>query len=675
LKTNRILSATAAGLLLAACSDPNGPGMITAPTGIRPLTSTNTPVQKAAFTTTNPAVDVTGSVTEGDLCKNGNPAVNCNLYGAKAYVWMNGGPLAAGLKAGKYFFAVLQPGGQGGNEDPNDGTEKNLSDQAPSPWTAGVKNSDGSTRPAGDVWTNREFEVVVDATTGAKSIKYTGDHTFDKDNNKIRLFPYDDTPNNGGVYIMAICSLADRNAEAANQPGVVPNDCKYDAFKVQRGGGGGGGEEAAVLDIEKSVVATFDENYTYLIDKTVDPLTAKYGSVGSEQTFTYSVSVTRNGPTRSGWELGGKIRITNTNAADVIIDGVEDQLIGAPAGSSCTVSGLPLSAADRTIPAAGAKSYDYSCTLSSWPAELATGIRNYAKVTWSAQTLGKNAAEQDIILRAGDNEFLSAPITFEVDQVTNEEATVTDKFGTDQSQTLGTMTLADASPRTFPSYQNKIVVVPNACKKVDNTATVTPNDGGKAETDTKSATACPNGTTGGNTIGYWQNNNGQRRISTVASCAALRTHLRTYEPFKAALSETVACGIPVTGTKGTGVVTSSITEYVFSVIKAANASGASMEAMLRAQMLATALNTYFTPSLGTAKIDITKICTSVKDNLGVYSCLGTLANYTSFWGSNDTPATMLKFTSDNWIWTLKADQEKAKNTFDAINNNYVMIVP
>jgi hypothetical protein len=310
-----------------------------------------------------------------------------------------------------------------------------------------VKNSDGSTRPAGDVWTNREFEVVVDATTGAKSIKYTGDHTFDKDNNKIRLFPYDDTPNNGGVYIMAICSLADRNAEAANQPGVVPNDCKYDAFKVQRGGGGGGGEEAAVLDIEKSVVATFDENYTYLIDKTVDPLTAKYGSVGSEQTFTYSVSVTRNGPTRSGWELGGKIRITNTNAADVIIDGVEDQLIGAPAGSSCTVSGLPLSAADRTIPAAGAKSYDYSCTLSSWPAELATGIRNYAKVTWSAQTLGKNAAEQDIILRAGDNEFLSAPITFEVDQVTNEEATVTDKFGTDQSQTLGTMTLADASPR------------------------------------------------------------------------------------------------------------------------------------------------------------------------------------------------------------------------------------
>jgi hypothetical protein len=119
----------------------------------------------------------------------------------------------------------------------------------------------------------------------------------------------------------------------------------------------------------------------------------------------------------------------------------------------------------------------------------------------------------------------------------------------------------------------------------------------------------------------------------------------------------------VTGTKGTGVVTSSITEYVFSVIKAANASGASMEAMLRAQMLATALNTYFTPSLGTAKIDITRICTSVKDALGVYSCprLQT-ANYASFWARNNTPATMLTVHYETGIWTLKSGPEKAKNT-------------
>jgi hypothetical protein len=44
----------------------------------------------------------------------------------------------------------------------------------------------------------------------------------------IRLFPYADTTNPGGVYILAICSLGE------GYP-VDPRDCKYDAFKVQKG--------------------------------------------------------------------------------------------------------------------------------------------------------------------------------------------------------------------------------------------------------------------------------------------------------------------------------------------------------------------------------------------------------------------------------------------------------
>ena len=43
--------------------------------------------------------------------------------------------------------------------------------------------------------------------------------------------------------------------------------------------------------------------------------------------------------------------------------------------------------------------------------------------------------------------------------------------------------------------------------------------------------------------------------------------------------------------------------YVTNVIKAANASGAAMNAMLKAQMLATALDVYFSdPALGGNKI-------------------------------------------------------------------------
>jgi len=175
-------------------------------------------VSGAAFTTFNPSVD--GSSKE--VCK--NSIINCNIYGAKEYVWLNGGPSANGLGPdGEYFFAVLVPGGQ---PNPNDGGPKNLSDDF-------------------DEYTNRTFTV-----TGGEVSAYSGDHWLDSNTQApdgckngngpqacdgpdgkppyIRLFPYADTWNPGGVYIMAICSLKD------GYP-VAPRQCKYDAFKVKEG--------------------------------------------------------------------------------------------------------------------------------------------------------------------------------------------------------------------------------------------------------------------------------------------------------------------------------------------------------------------------------------------------------------------------------------------------------
>jgi hypothetical protein len=154
-------------------------------------------VSGAAYTTVN--TDVDGP----NHCKNGNPEVNCNIYDGKEFVWLNGGPAANGLGPdGQYFFAVLAPGGQ---PDPNDGGAKNLSDDF-------------------DTVANRTFTV-----TNGEVSAYGGTHTYDPP--LIRLFPYADTPNPGGVYIMAICYLGD------GYP-VDPRDCKYDAFKVQAVGRG-----------------------------------------------------------------------------------------------------------------------------------------------------------------------------------------------------------------------------------------------------------------------------------------------------------------------------------------------------------------------------------------------------------------------------------------------------
>jgi hypothetical protein len=152
-------------------------------------------VSGGAYTTVNTTVDGTNH------CKNGNPPVNCNIYDGKQYVWLNGGPAANGLGPdGQYFFAVLEPGGQ---PNPNDGAPKNLSDDY-------------------DTYTNRTFTV-----SGGNVSAYAGSHTYSPP--LIRLAPYADTGNPGGVYIMAICYLG-------NGYPVAPRDCKYDAFKVQKTG-------------------------------------------------------------------------------------------------------------------------------------------------------------------------------------------------------------------------------------------------------------------------------------------------------------------------------------------------------------------------------------------------------------------------------------------------------
>lgn len=158
----------------------------------------------AAFTTFNPHVD--GSTK--DVCRNN--AVNCNLYGAREYVWLNGGPTANGLRPdGEYFFSVLVPGGQ---PNPNDGAYANLSDDY-------------------DWYTNRTFTV-----TNGEVSAYTGDHWLDDGKsgavpNKnlpfIRLYPYAESADSRGVYVLAICSLAE------GYP-VDPRDCDFDAFQVKR---------------------------------------------------------------------------------------------------------------------------------------------------------------------------------------------------------------------------------------------------------------------------------------------------------------------------------------------------------------------------------------------------------------------------------------------------------
>src|SRR6476469_7784749 len=97
------------------------------------------------------------------LCHNGNPNVNCDQYGAKAYVWINGGPNGTGLPDGTWFFSVLVPGNQ---LDPNDRP----------PNTFPKARTDGNLSDDFDPYTNRTFTI-----TNGEISSYSGTHRFGVD--------------------------------------------------------------------------------------------------------------------------------------------------------------------------------------------------------------------------------------------------------------------------------------------------------------------------------------------------------------------------------------------------------------------------------------------------------------------------------------------------------------
>ena len=115
--------------------------------------------------------------------------------------------------------------------------------------------------------------------------------------------------------------------------------------------------------------------------------------------------------------------------------------------------------------------------------------------------------------------------------------------------------------------------------------------------------------------------------------------------------------------------------------------------MLKAQMLATALDVYFSnPALGGNKInaptpiggvtiDLTMICKMIDGSSGTATCGGTLQNASTVFGgaASLTVMQMLTYAASQsnvggttWYGNVKSTQELAKNAFDAINNNVAL---
>lgn len=393
------------------------------------------------------------------------------------------------------------------------------------------------------------------------------------------------------------------------------------------------------LTVSKDATPTFTRSYAWSISKSVDQTVVKLES--GNATFNYTVSASETGFTDSAWAVSGTITVTNPNDWEAITVDLTD----AFANATCTVT----NGTSVVVPASSSVQRSYSCSVSSGDA-----FTNTATATWdkaAAFTPGNTATGT----KAGS--FTTPTSTV------NRTVHVTDSF----AGALGSLTATDSTPYASASYSYpRTVAVPSFdCKSYDNTATITET----GQTSSQTVKACGPAKTGALTMGFWQNNNGQGIIKAGASTAGVcnaTTWLRLYAPFQD-LSSTASC--------------SSLATYAYNLIKAANASGAAMNAMLKAQMLATALDAYFSdPGLGGNKIgapapvggvaiDLTLINKPIGSN--------TFENTSSAFGgaTSLTVAQILAYAASQsnaggttWYGQVKATQELAKDTFDAINN-------
>jgi len=414
------------------------------------------------------------------------------------------------------------------------------------------------------------------------------------------------------------------------------------------------------LKVSKTATPYFTRTYLWSISKSVDRTLVE--QIGGTATFNYQVIVAQTGFTDSDWYVTGIITVTNPNDWEDIVVDVTDAVSNA--GACIVTDGTGV-----TVPAGQSVDRSYVCTYASQP-EYGSTVTNTATASWDKAIYFTPSDSA-----SGKADFVFSDPTTRVNQV----ITVTDTFD-GVTTTLGTLTATNVEPyasATF-NYSHTVPVPQWDCLFYTNTAKIVETGQSASQT----VEVCGPAKTGALSKGFWQNKNGQGIIKSGASTGLQLvcnsgTWLRQYAPFQD-LSPIAKCGAVAT--------------YVLNVVKAADARGASMNKMLKAQMLATALDVYFSdPALGGNRInarapiggvtiDLTHVCKMIDQAGGVGKCSNVFEDVSSAFGGDTsmTISEMLAYAASqsnsggtNWYGNVKATQELAKDAFDAIDNQCV----
>jgi hypothetical protein len=347
----------------------------------------------------------------------------------------------------------------------------------------------------------------------------------------------------------------------------------------------------------------------------------------------------------SAWQVTGTITVTNPNDWESITPTSIGDAINN--GGLCVVGTLSPSTLGMKGSGNDVGTANYTCTYTSAPSPSA--FTNTATAYWdSAAAFTQNVSGSGTATGA-----FGSPTT-RIKQTVN----VTDSL----QGPLGTLMATDTTPYATATYPyTRTVTLPAAfsCANVNNTATITQTG------QFASATVKLCGTVvGALTMGFWQNNNGQAIITGGSSTGGVcnsGTWLRNFAPFQD-LSATATC--------------KQVATYVYGIIKLANAGGATMNAMLKSQMLATSLDVYFSDAtLGGNKIGAPAALGGVLINLTNINNSGQNVSAAFGGAGSTTILQMITYSASQsgaggtpWYGTSKATQGLAEVAFDDINN-------
>jgi hypothetical protein len=234
------------------------------------------------------------------------------------------------------------------------------------------------------------------------------------------------------------------------------------------------------LGVDQTAGGSFDRDYLWLIDKSVDQTEVTLPN-GQSATFDYTVKVTPNGTVDSGYTLAGTVSVTNPNDfEDVVADVTVTSDLGG--GVLCAV----VDGTDAVIPKSDGATFAYTCSFTGTP--LLTGSMT-ATVTWDAAAAATAVDSTTDVL----------PVTLELLTETHKTITVTDDK-TDPANPVQLGTAAyDEGEKSF-TYSLTKAGIPGTeaapgCATYTNIAMIVETE----QSDTQDVTLCHTFTGGGGT--------------------------------------------------------------------------------------------------------------------------------------------------------------------------------